>query len=560
MQQSIEAMEPSSVLAATRILYDVAHVLDSTEETERRVRSVGEWLRRVVPYDRCALLVVLPGQDSRFLEWPQSSETEQRKLRQVLTDLFVALDDRVTPDTHPFQENTGLGYSSYLAVPLVGFDDHFGLLFVASTLSHLYTEEHLKLLSVVASQLAAFFSKLHLVEVLRARSLELEAVNRAKDDFLATLSHELRTPLNAIVGWTSLLQTGPLDDATIASGLEVIHRNAKLQARLIDDILDMSRVITGKLRLDFGPVDLSVVVGFAVESARLTAEAKEIRITMNSNEAIGAVVEGDSNRLQQVVWNLLANAIKFTPRGGRIEILLERQDSHVRLHVIDTGVGISVEFLPHVFDRFRQADSSSSRKFSGLGLGLALVRHLVQLHGGRVWADSAGEGQGATFTVDLPLISKRRLKSEVAKASANPEAQEEEHRTALDGLPDLKGCRVLLVDDDADSLEMIAETLRQCQAHVLTATSASEAYELVQHHRFEAMVADIGMPDEDGFTLLRKIRDLTPERGGRIPAVALTGYTNQEDQATRAGFQFHLSKPVDPAQLLTVLANLLAST
>jgi signal transduction histidine kinase len=413
-------MEPTSVLSTTRILYDIAHALDSTEEPERRVRIVGEWLRRVVPYEHCALLVVLPGRDSRFLEWPDSSEIEQRKLREVLSDLLVTIGD--TADAHLFQGGIGLGYSSYLAVPLVGFDDHFGLLFVGSTLSDLYTEEHLKLLSIVASQLAAFFSKLHLVEGLRARSLELEAANRAKDDFLATLSHELRTPLNPIVGWSSLLQTGTLDESTIARGLEVIHRNAKLQARLIDDILDMSRIVTGKVRLDFGPVDLLTVIDFALESVRLMADAKKIQISVISNEPVGKV-QGDSGRLQQVVWNLLSNAIKFSPREGKIELRLEGQGSHVRVRVIDTGVGLPLEFLPYVFDRFRQADSSTSRKFGGLGLGLSLVRHLVELHGGRVWADSAGEGKGAMFTVDLPLMGKKHSGSKVTMGAANPAAQ-----------------------------------------------------------------------------------------------------------------------------------------
>jgi signal transduction histidine kinase/CheY-like chemotaxis protein len=548
-------MEPTSVLSTTRILYDIAHVLDSTEEPERRVRIVGEWLRRVMPYEHCALLVVLPGRDPRFLDWPDSSEIEQRKLREVLLDLLVTIGD--TADAHLFQEGIGLGYSSYLAVPLVGFNDHFGLLFVGSTLSDLYTEEHLKLLSIVASQLAAFFSKLHLVEGLRARSVELEAANRAKDDFLATLSHELRTPLNPIVGWSSLLQTGTLDNSTIARGLEVIHRNAKLQARLIDDILDMSRIVSGKVRLDFGPVDLLTVIDFALESVRLMADAKKIQISVISNEPVGKV-QGDSGRLQQVVWNLLSNAIKFSPREGKIELRLEGQGSHVRVRVIDTGVGIPLEFLPYVFDRFRQADNSTSRKFGGLGLGLSLVRHMVELHGGRVWADSAGEGKGATFTVDLPLMGKKHSGSKVAIGSANPAAQLE--KAPSERFPNLEGRRILLVDDDADSLEMIAAIVRQCQAQVLTATSASEAYKLVQQQRPEALVADIGMPDEDGYTLLRKIRGLTPEEGGRIPAVALTGYTNQEDEAAKAGFQCHLSKPVDPAQLLTALTNLIEST
>jgi signal transduction histidine kinase len=297
----------------------------------------------------------------------------------------------------------------------------------------------------------------------------LEAVNRSKDDFLALLSHELRTPLNAIVGWAKLLQTGKLDDATTARGLEVIDRNAKLQARLIEDTLDMSRIVTGKLRLDFGPVDLSAVIASVVESLRIMAEAKEIRITVTCNESIEAV-EGDSSRLHQVVWNLLANAIKFTPSRGSVEIRLDREGSSVRLRVSDNGVGIPVEFLPHVFDQFRQADSSKSRKWGGLGLGLALVRHLVELHAGRVWAESAGEGLGATFTVDLPLLARQHSDLNIAMDSARLETQE--NRTSLESLPSLAGRRVLIVDDDVDSLEMEAEIARQCQAYVLTARSA----------------------------------------------------------------------------------------
>jgi signal transduction histidine kinase/ActR/RegA family two-component response regulator len=551
-------MEPSSIPSATRVLYDIAHALDSAEEPERRVGTVGEWLRRIVPYERCALSVALPGRDPWFLEWPQSSEIERRKLREALSGLLITLGDKVSADLDPFQQGAGLGYRAHLAVPLVGFDDYFGVLFVGNTISDLYTEEHLKLLSLVASQLAAFFTKVHLVESLRTRTHELEAVNRSKDDFLALLSHELRTPLNAIVGWAKLLQTGNLDDATTARGLEVIDRNAKLQARLIEDTLDMSRIVTGKLRLDFGSVDLSAVIASVVESLRFMAEAKEIRITVTCNESIEAV-EGDSSRLHQVVWNLLANAIKFTPSRGSVEIRLDREGSSVRLRVSDNGVGIPVEFLPHVFDQFRQADSSKSRKWGGLGLGLALVRHLVELHAGRVWAESAGEGQGATFTVDLPLLAKQHSDLNIAMDSTSLETQED--RTSLESLPSLVGRRVLIVDDDVDSLEMEAEIARQCQAYVLTARSASEAYELIQHQQLEALVADIGMPDEDGYALLRKVRELSPERGGRIPAVALSGYANEEDrrQAALVGFQFHLSKPVNPRQFVTVLASLLKS-
>ena len=363
--------------------------------------------------------------------------------------------------------------------------------------------------------------------------------------------------MNAIVGWTKLLRTGTLDEGAIAHGLEVIDRNAKEQAKLIEDILDTSRIITGKLRLDFQPVDLSGVIAAAVESIRLMAEAKGIRINLIISPSRG-LVSGDPSRLQQMVWNLLTNALKFTDRGGSVEVRLDREGSRFRLRIMDTGAGIPPDFLPHVFDRFRQADGSISRRHGGLGLGLAIVRHLAELHEGKVWAESAGEGRGTTFTLDLPILAARDEESAVIMGSEIRGTQESVSPQSAE----FKGRSMLVVDDNIDSLEMVAEILRQSGADVLTATSAAEAYELLQHERPEVLVADVGMPEEDGYALLRKVRELAPEAGGSTPAVALTGYASEEDrrQAALAGFQSHLSKPVEPARLLTIVANLLQST
>jgi len=537
----------------SRVLYDIAHVLNSSEGSEARFRSVMEWLRLIAPYEQCALLVALPKCEQRFFELPQLPEAESIALRSRLASILTSLNEQPQSESQSIVLDPNLSYVSHLAVPLVGFDYPFGLLFIGSTQPDTYTEEHLKLLSVVASQLAAYVNRLHLEERLTARSIELEAANRSKDDFLATLSHELRSPLNAIVGWTKLLRAGMLDEGTMAHGLEVIDRNAKEQAKLIEDILDSSRIITGKLRLDFQPVDLSGVIGAAVESIRLMAEAKGIRIKLIPSQSTG-LVSGDSSRLQQMVWNLLTNAVKFTDRGGSVEVRFDREGSRLRLQIMDNGAGIRPDFLPHVFDRFRQADGSITRKHGGLGLGLTLVRHLAELHQGKVWAESAGEGRGATFTVDLPLLAARD--EELAVMTATPQAD------PVQRAAEFKGRSMLVVDDNIDSLEMIAEILRLSGADVLTATSAAEAYELLQRERPEVLVTDVGMPEEDGYALLRKVRQLAPESGGSTPAVALTGYASEEDrrQAALAGFQSHLCKPVEPSQLLTIVANLIQSS
>jgi PAS domain S-box-containing protein len=380
---------------------------------------------------------------------------------------------------------------------------------------------------------------------------QAEAANRLKDEFLATLSHELRSPLNSMLGWIRLLNTRKFDEATSARAMETIERSARAQAQLVEDLLDVSRIIQGKLRLNVRPVDLAGVIQAAIDTVRPAAEAKEIQLQSFFDPGAGPVA-GDSDRLQQVVWNLLSNAIKFTPKGGRVDVRLERVRSHIEITVTDTGQGINPNFVPFVFERFRQEDSSSTRPFNGLGLGLAIVRHLVELHGGTVYADSPGEGQGATFTVNLPLMPILLAND---GEQVHPMA---EGAVCFGNAPSLQGMRVVVVDDEADSRDYIIALLEQCGAQVIAAASAIEAIEAISREKADVLVSDIGMPEEDGYSLIRKIRALRAEQGGQIPAVALTAYARAEDrtQAIAAGFQMHISKPVEPAELATIVASL----
>jgi len=387
----------------------------------------------------------------------------------------------------------------------------------------------------------------------QAARAEAEAGNRLKDEFLATLSHELRTPLNAILGWTQLLRSRKFDETTTAKALETIDRNSRTLAQLIEDVLDVSRIIQGKLRLNTQPVELVLVVETAIDIIRPAADAKEIYLDCNLDPVVG-VVMGDAHRLQQIVWNLLSNAVKFTPKGGRVKVELTRIDSRVQICVRDTGGGIDPKFLPHVFERFHQGDSSTSRSHSGLGLGLAIVRHLVELHGGTVTAQSVGIGKGATFTVNLPMKA-------LAVISRQPSPTLEEPVVKYK-LPILEGVRVLIVDDEADARHLLNTMLGQYGAQVMTVASTSEALSALPQFHPDVLVSDIGMPEEDGYALIRKLRAISPEQGGGIPAVALTAYARAEDraQALLAGFQLHIPKPVNPVELAAVIANLAGRT
>ncbi len=382
-----------------------------------------------------------------------------------------------------------------------------------------------------------------------------EESNRVKDEFLATLSHELRTPLNAILGWAQMLQTNNFGESETMRALATIERNARAQNKLIEDLLDISRIVTGKLRLDVRPVDLAEVIQAATEAARPAAAAKNINLQIKLDPT-AELISGDADRLQQVVWNLLSNAIKFTNKDGAVEISLNRQpDSQIEIVVSDTGKGIEPDFVPFVFDRFRQSDGSMTRRHGGLGVGLAIVRQLVELHGGTVAVSSLGEGLGATFTVSFPSLSDSAVNNRKALTHARTKTQTS---AAEDCAPELAGLRVLLVDDEADSRELLNLVLEGCGALVWSASSAAEALALLEAKKFDVIVSDIGMPEEDGFSLIGKIRNLSVDQGGALPAIALTAYARTEDrtQALRAGFQMHIAKPIDAQELVQAIANL----
>jgi len=378
---------------------------------------------------------------------------------------------------------------------------------------------------------------------------------RMKDEFLATLSHELRTPLNAILGWAAILRSSS-EMKDVTEGIEVIERNARAQTQIIEDLLDMSRIISGKTRLEVQRVDLVPVIEAAMESVRPAAAAREIRMTSVLDPAAGPI-SGDPARLQQVLWNLLTNALKFTSKGGRVHVLLERVNSHVEISVGDTGQGISPEFLPHVFDRFRQADASTTRAHRGLGLGLAITKNLIELHGGTVRAKSPGLDQGSTFSILLP-VSIAKLTADAA--SRHPSAHSRDD--ALDETPSLSGLRILAVDDEADARFLMKRILTDCGATVETADSGAAALRLITSMKPDVLISDIGMPDEDGYAVIRKVRQLPADEGGNVPAIALTAFARSDDRrrAILSGFQMHMAKPVEPSELVAMVASLAGRT
>ena len=465
-----------------------------------------------------------------------------------------------------------LPVTSYLAVSVTSrTNEVIGGLFFGHSKAGVFTETHEHIIEGLAAQTAIAMDNARLYnqaqkavrdkEESLAREQEArrqaEIASQSKDDFLGLLSHELRTPLNAILGWTRMLTSTQMDEETIAKAIKTIDRNAQLQARLIEDMLDVSRIMSGKLRLDTQPVDLTGVVHAAVDTLRPAAEAKEIRVYVVLDYGAGTVL-GDSVRLQQIVWNLLSNAIKFTPKQGSIKVFLERINSHLELTVSDTGPGIEEDFLPFVFDRFRQADSSSVKKFGGLGLGLAIVKQLVELHGGTVEADNRKDEAGAIFTVQLPVMVVRQ---QIDQRDNNSERV---HPVAGSGVvgfecpPEIEGIRILAVDDDADARHLLTAILERCGAQVKSCESAAEALVLLKNFNPDIIVSDIGMPDEDGYSLIKKVRAFENEQR-RIPAVALTAFARVEDRlkALAAGFNMHVPKPVEPAELTMVIASLI---
>jgi signal transduction histidine kinase/ActR/RegA family two-component response regulator len=391
------------------------------------------------------------------------------------------------------------------------------------------------------------------IDVERAAREESERANRVKDEFLAQVSHELRTPLNAILGWTQLLQGDELSEE-LKEGLDIIERNTRVQVQLVDDLLDMGRIVSGKMRLDVQQLELAGIVEEAIETARPAAEAKGVRLQKVLDPAV--IVSGDPGRMQQVFWNLLSNAIKFTPRGGFVRVLMQRVNSHVEVSVIDNGQGMKPGFLEHAFERFRQSDSAGTRRTGGLGLGLSIVKNLVEMHGGAVRALSAGEGKGSTFVVNLPVTVVHAHREGGGDAPAHPRAALTEKRLMLPEIS-LAGVKVVVVDDESDARELLRRVLAGRDAEVVTAGSAGEGLDAVERMRPDVLISDIGMPDVDGYELIRRVRMLG-EGVGRVPAVALTAFARLEDRtrAMLAGYQMHLTKPVDPQELVVTVANL----
>jgi PAS domain S-box-containing protein len=459
-------------------------------------------------------------------------------LKDPMIRLTPAMRERITAAT----------YRSVLALPLMIHGRVIGAIGLGDEAGRDFTEDDIWLGQVFADQAAVALNNAQQYRDAQRAREEAEAANQAKDEFLATLSHELRTPLNAMLGWVKLLRSGVLDAAGAARALEVIERNIFSQSQLITDLLDVSRIIVGKMTLELGPVVLPRVLEAANDALRPAAAAKRITVTLELDRGIPPIV-GDAHRLQQVFWNLLSNAVKFTPEDGKVNLRLTKADGFARIIVADSGRGISPDFLPRLFERFRQADSSTTRAHAGLGLGLAIVHHFVELHGGRVTAASAGEDQGATFTVDLPL------RGAGPAAMIEPSWIEPAAATADDRL---RGVAVLVVDDHADTCELLATLLGRAGAAVTAATSAREARRSLRTTRLDVILCDLAMPEEDGLTFIRDLRTWRPEQGGQLPAVALTAYARPEDrqQALAGGFQDYLTKPIDPARLIDAVSRL----
>jgi len=455
---------------------------------------------------------------------------------------------------------------SYLAVPVIARSgEELGSMFFGHPEPGVFTERSERIIRGIAAQAAVAIDNARLYEAAqraaderkilleneREARAEAERTSQMKDEFLATLSHELRTPLSAILGWAQVLRRGSRDGADLQRGLQTIERNARAQAQLIEDLLDMSRIASGKVLLDIQTVAPASFIDAAIETVRSTAAAKNIRLEKRYDPAPCAVT-GDPARLQQVIWNLLSNAIKFTPRDGEVTVELAQHDDQVIIAVRDTGVGIRPEFITHVFERFRQADASTTRRHGGLGLGLSIVKHLIEQHGGTVRAESPGEGRGATFTIELPVAKTSARRSDRAPAAVPAPATPEMT------VRDLSGVSVLVVDDDCDAREVIARILGDCHARVRIAASARDAFTALRADPPDILISDLGMPEVDGFELLAWVRALQRESGGQLPAVALTAFARSEDRlrALEAGFSAHIPKPVEPSELIATLASL----
>ncbi|HEY9831870.1 MAG TPA: PAS domain S-box protein [Stenomitos sp.] len=503
----------------------------------------------------------------RYPPDPKTHNPVWQRLLQGQSILYPELTESqmvaMAQDNEHLQLLKSLGRRSVMIVPIQSRQQVLGVIsFASSALKRRYNPTDLALAEDIARRAATAIDNARLYRDSEAARNAAQEANRMKDEFLAILSHELRSPLNAILGWTQMLRTRKFGEAATARALETIERNARAQTQLIEDLLDVSRIIRGKLNLNIYPLNLASVIEAAMNTVGPAADAKGIHMEFISTAGT-RLISGDAGRLQQVVWNLLSNAIKFTPQGGRVQVGLDSTHAHTQITVTDTGKGISPDFLPQVFDRFRQADSTTTRSYGGLGLGLAIVRHLVELHGGTVQAESLGEGQGATFIVQLPLLEPSKDVSQSESLSPPyplPNAPSSSELCSANSTAPhpLRGLRVLVVDDEADTRDFLSTVLELYGAQVRIAASVSQAISEIERLPPDVLVSDVGLPGEDGYSLIRKVRALTSERGGLIPAVAVTAYAREEDvkQAIAAGFQRHIPKPVESSQLVAVVAHL----
>ena len=550
---------------------DLAQALGTARELVTIFRALRDFTALSVPCDGLFISLYDPIRDVRIAcyGWGDNEEIDTSELppmpvtsrgpnsRAVKTGQVIITDDYMrATQGHPWVivgPDNGLRPQASIALPMAVMGRIIGTIEVQSYQKAAFRDEHITAMRMAANLTAVAIENVRLLERESNARAAAEDSNRLKDEFLATVSHELRTPLTAILGWSRMLAGGSLDDAMATRAIETIVRNAKTQSQIIDDILDVSRIITGKLYLELHPIELGPVLEAAINVVRPTAEAKGIHIEVHL-EPRPTVIRGDSNRLQQVIWNLVSNAIKFTPSGGSVILTMREMDSRVEISVTDSGQGISGDFLPFVFDRFRQADSTSTRQHGGLGLGLSIARHLVEIHGGTIKAESAGEGKGSTFSFSVPLVTSRTtLRPEVErKADINDRFKLQSR---------LSGIRVLLVDDDEDTLDLLVAALTQASAVVTAASSAQDAMQAFGLAEFDVIVSDIAMPGEDGYQLIQRIRKSGFDRG-TIPAVAITAYAKDEDRerAFSAGYQGFLAKPIELSELVTAITTAVGNT
>ena len=570
-ENAVREADQRALLEYERLLERIsllAQALGTARELNAIFRALREFTAVSIPCDGFFVSLYDPIRDVRTAcyGWGDGVEVDVSELppmpvtahgpnsRAVRTGEVVITDNYMsTQRGHPtvvVGPDNGLRPETSMAVPMAVMGRIIGTIEVQSYQSNVYRPEHVTAMSMAANLTAVAIENVRLLKLERTARQAADESNRLKDEFLATVSHELRTPLTAILGWSRLLEDGSVDDEVSRQAVETICRNAKAQAQIVDDILDVSRIITGNLSLDLHPLELAPVIKNAINVVRPTADAKGIKIDARL-DATTARVSADANRLQQVIWNLLSNAVKFTPGGGRVTVSLSQVGSNVNIAVSDTGQGISREFMPYVFDRFRQADSTTTRHHGGLGLGLAIARHLVEIHGGTIEAESAGEGHGATFTIKLPVIEAAAVKSTA------PVVDTREHSAAAVAPQLLSGVNVLLVDDDSDTLKLMTTALTRRQATVTAVSSAGEAIKAIRQRRPDVLVSDIAMPDEDGYGLIAKIRSLEAGETESIPAVAITAYAKEEDRekALSSGFQIYLAKPVELTELISVVAR-----